>query len=236
MTFETVIHDLQQLIGTKIESIKPGSGITLDEINLKQGRVIITNSSGVKKTRPLNELNLLWNKLIELPAVHVDETLHGSGTSRNQPETIMANLPYIEWFKYNNKKHIAYIGKNTHSLGTKRKMDENNAEILREKLRGNTTDNLNTVIISNEIVSVVQLFIKMTGIKPITLNQDFYKIKYFENTILFISSKVINYSVPEGTYSVIKKPSDFSVIPEFQIENEWYCHKTINGLNLLIKI
>jgi len=236
MTFETVIKDLQQLIGKRIESIKPGSDIILNEVNSKQGRVIITNSTGIKKTRPLNELKLLWDKLNELPAVHVDETLHGSGSSRNQPETIMVNLPYIEWFKYKNKKHIAYIGKKSHEFGTKRKMDENNAEILREKMRGNTTGNLNTVIISNEITSIVQLFIKMTSITPITLNYDFYKFKYLENVILFISSKVINYSVPEGTYSVIKKPSDFSVIPEVQIENEWYCHKTINGLNLLIKI
>jgi hypothetical protein len=236
MTFETVIQDLQQLIGKKIESIKPGSDIILDEVNFKPGRVTITNSTGIKKTRPLNELKLLWEKLNELPAVHVDETLHGSGTSRNQPETIMANLPYIEWFKYKNKKHIAYIGKKSHAFGTIRRMDENNAEVLREKMRGNTTDNLNTVVISNEIASVVQLFIKMTGITPITVNQDFYKFKYFENVISFISSKVFNYSVPEGTYSVVKKPSDFSVTPEFQIESEWYCHKKINGLNLIIKI
>jgi len=58
-----------------------------------------------------------------LSAVHVDEVLHGSGTSRNQPETILANLPYVEWLKLDNKKHIAFVGKNTHLYGTLKQMD-----------------------------------------------------------------------------------------------------------------
>ena len=43
---------------------------------------------------------------------------YGSGTSRNQPETVFANLPYIQHFKYKKKKHILLRNKNVHEAAT----------------------------------------------------------------------------------------------------------------------
>ena len=236
MTFEKLVQDLQSLTGQKLESIRPGADIILNEVNASQERIFVTSSSGVTKSRPLSELKIIWGKLHEQPAVHVDEALHGSGTSRNQPETIMANLAYIEWFKFNNKKHIAFVGKNTHSHGSKRQMDENNAELLREKLRGNTFDTLSMMIITNEIASVVQLYGNMTGITPVLLCPGVYIFNLSGKTIAFVSTDNVKNIIPEGTYSVINKPAGFSFSRQVQINEDWFCVKSINGLNMLIKL
>jgi len=236
MTFETVIKDLQHLIGKKLESIRPGADLIIDEVNVLQERIVITSSSGTKKSRPLNELRIIWEKLHEQQAVHVDEALHGSGTSRNQPETIMANLAYIEWFKFKNKKHIAFVGKNSHSHGTKRQMDESEAEILREKLRGNTFDNLAIIVITNEIAPTVQLYGKMTGVTPISVCPGIYLFNLSGKSIAFVSVANVKKLIPEGTYSVINKPAGFSFHQQVQINEDWFCVKSFDGLNMLIKL
>lgn len=236
MTFETVIEDLQRMTGMRLESVRPGADIILNEINVAQDRIVITSQAGATKSRPLNELRIIWQKLHEQPAVHVDEALHGSGTSRNQPETIMANLAYIEWFKFNNKKHIALVGKNSHSFGTKRQMDEANAEVLRERLRGNTFDDLATVVITREISKAVHLYESMTGISAIPVCSDVYLFGFPGKSVAFISAGKIDQAVPEGTYAVINKPAGFALSQQVQINGDQFCAKSIGGLNLLIRL
>lgn len=65
--------------------------------------------------------------MCSLPAAHVDSVLGGSGSSRSQPETILANLPYVEWLTVAGKKNIAYVGDDTHEKGTLHKMDDDKA-------------------------------------------------------------------------------------------------------------
>ena len=77
------------------------------------------------------------HEMVIRPAVHVDEVLHGSGTSRNQPETILANLPYVEWVVINNKKHISYVGESTHPYGTLKKMEPIKAEETKKRMNEN---------------------------------------------------------------------------------------------------
>ena len=236
MTFDKVIKDLKQMIGKKLHSIRPGAELVLNDIDVTQNRIVVTSSSGVTKTRPLNELKIIWQKLHEQPAVHVDEALHGSGTSRNQPETILANLAYIEWFKFNNKKHITYMGKNTHSFGSIKQMDEFNAEVLRDKLRGNNFDNLSVIVITKDIAKTVNLYGNMTGILANPINSGIYLFNIAKSVIAFVSVEEIGEDIPEGTYTVIKQPSDFVFTKKISINKEWFCVKSIGGLNILIKI
>ncbi|GAM70804.1 hypothetical protein JCM19236_2748 [Vibrio sp. JCM 19236] len=49
---------------------------------------------------------------------NVDQALFGSGSSRNQPETIFANLPYIQHFRFKGKKHIFLRGASVHEFGS----------------------------------------------------------------------------------------------------------------------
>ena len=131
MTFDNLIRDIKQLKGTKLNSIRPGSDIIIHNVDTEHAKVEIVTINGILKSRPLSEIQKLWKELCSCPAVHVDKVLSGSGSSRNQPETILANLPYIEWFKFDNKKHIVFVGKSTHPLGTLKQMDAVEAEKIR---------------------------------------------------------------------------------------------------------
>ena len=236
MTFESVVDDLQNLLGKRLESIRPGADIVINDLNVQNGRIGITSASGKTKSRPISELRMIWQKLQEQPAVHVDEALHGSGTSRNQPETIMANLSYIEWFRFNNKKHIAYTGKHTHPFGTKKQMSEADAEQLREKLRGNTFDNLATLVVTQNILRAIQLYKTMTGITPVTVCYGVYLFNLSGKITAFVAMSEINQLITEGTYAVINKPAGFDISQQVNINGVWFCPKSIDGLNLMIRL
>ena len=106
----------------EFSAIRPGATITVLDVDTEKGCLLLKTKQGQTRSRPLSELQTIWNELNQKPAVHVEGVLHVSGTSRNQPETILANLPYIEWLKLNNKKHIAFVGKNTHPFETLKQM------------------------------------------------------------------------------------------------------------------
>src|SRR5690606_22435871 len=107
-----------KLIGLDLQSIRFGAEIRLLHVKRDEGRIELETASGRIVSRPLSEFEKIWTQLIKKPAVHVDTALGGSGSSRNQPETIFANLPYIEWCLINRKKHIVFVGKSSHPLGT----------------------------------------------------------------------------------------------------------------------
>ena len=123
MTFSDVIQDIRKLVGLELQSIRPGATITIIDVDEEKSCLNLRTAQGHTRSRPLSELQTIWNELNRLPAVHVEGVLHGSGTSRNQPETILANLPYIEWLKLDNKKHISLVNRNTHAYGTLKQMD-----------------------------------------------------------------------------------------------------------------
>ena len=114
MNFTDVERDVHKLIGLELNSISRSAAITIENIDDEQERLIIRPKNGNSRSRPMDELKRIWDAMQKEPAVHVDKVLNGSGTSRNQPETILANLPYIEWLRIDNKKHIAYVGESTH--------------------------------------------------------------------------------------------------------------------------
>ena len=56
-------------------------------------KITIRNSSGKVHNRYFVELQRIRNALLSTPMIRVEDILNGSGSSRNQPETIFANLP-----------------------------------------------------------------------------------------------------------------------------------------------
>ena len=121
---EEVIRDIaEHLKGIPLNSIS-GRAVPFSvyEVDFIKRNYLIQLSEGTIKSRPLDEIERIWKEMISKSAVHVESLLGGSGSSRNQPETILANLPYVEWLPFNGKKHIAYVGKNTHEYGTLKQM------------------------------------------------------------------------------------------------------------------
>ena len=157
MNFNDVMNDIHKLVGLELNSIRPGAKITITDVDAERGSLILRTSSGQNRSRPIDELQKIWNEMMVKPAVHVEGVLHGSGTSRNQPETILANLPYIEWLKVDNKKHIAYVGKNTHAVGTLRQMDSVLAVEVTTKMRASKGGGkFTTAIVAKDVNQSIQ--------------------------------------------------------------------------------
>ena len=55
MTFEDVIKDIVKLVGLNLESVKPGAGIQILSVDLKQGNLQLRTVSGSVRSRPLFE-------------------------------------------------------------------------------------------------------------------------------------------------------------------------------------
>lgn len=127
-TFSEVLTDLEGLIGLPLSSISgQAAPFQITEIDREAGRVVL-DVNGSRQTRRFEELQLIWEAMCALPAVSVEQVLHGSGTRRNQPETILASLPYVEVVFIDGQKNIAYVGEDTHERGTLQRMDEQKTE------------------------------------------------------------------------------------------------------------
>ena len=124
-TFEDVIHDIaDHLKNLPLESISGrATPFSVYDVDFEKRSYFLKLGSGKIKSRPFDEIERIWQEMTSKPAVHVESFLGGSGSSRNQPETILANLPYVEWLLLNGKKHIAYIDEDTHEYGTLKAMD-----------------------------------------------------------------------------------------------------------------
>ncbi|MGN1415140.1 MAG: McrB family protein [Anaerovoracaceae bacterium] len=126
-SFQEMLVDLEELRGMPLSSISgQATPFQIEEIDRENDRILL-NVNGTSKSRPLEELRKIWEVMCSMPAAHVDSVLGGSGSSRSQPETILANLPYVEWLTVVGKKNIAYVGEDTHEKGTLRKMDDDKA-------------------------------------------------------------------------------------------------------------
>lgn len=129
-SFDEVIKDIEvQLIGRTLDSISgKARPFSISEVNYDKRNVVI-NLGGRMKSRPFDELERIWQEMRSKPAVHVESFLGGSGSSRNQPETILANLSYVEWLMIDGKKNIAYVDEDTHEFGTIKEMELNQADV-----------------------------------------------------------------------------------------------------------
>ena len=134
-TFMEMRADLENLQGLTLNSISgQATPFKITQIDDANDRLIL-DVAGVPKSRPLDELRRIWEVMCQKPAAHVDSVLGGSGSARSQPETILANLPYVEWLQIAGKKNIAYIGDETHEYGTLKRMDEERASEYTELMR-----------------------------------------------------------------------------------------------------
>jgi hypothetical protein len=121
MKWDDVLSNLSRMKSLKLRSISGKSNITV--VDLDRERIVIRTASGETKSRPLQELKRVVAEMEMLKAVHVDSVLRGSGSSRNQPETIIANLPDVEFIKLRGVKQVIWVGRITHELGTIREAD-----------------------------------------------------------------------------------------------------------------
>lgn len=241
MKFQEVISDIEKLYELNLQSIKKGAEITLHKVDRDNDRIELTTNTGKEKTRPLSEIQKVWEQLCKNQAVHVDKVLGGSGSSRNQPETILANLPYIEWFKFEAKKHIAFVGKHTHPYGTLKQMDEIRAEELREYLKANSQRGIlssglfEVVIVTSDISQAAQDIEKITGVPVVPVKPGIYIHELGERKIWLASVNSLH-GVKSGTYPVLKSTSIPAGSIPVDIDTNQYYAISNNGLSFMISI
>ena len=202
MTFNDVLNDIKKLIGLRLSSIRPGAEITILTIDEEQDNLILITASGTKRSRPLRELRTIWDLLMQKSVVHVDEALHGSGTSRNQPETILANLPYVEWLKVNGKKNLAFVNNPTHPFGTLKEMDVFRAEELVTKLHNQSLDNApKGLIVTGNVADLISSMIRRCPGTTQTIQNGLYSFITANDSFLIGNDSI---GIPRGTYLIIK--------------------------------
>ncbi len=234
MNFTKVKADIQKLIGLELESIRPGARIKILEINNEKGGLILRTASGRVRKRPMEELEKIWNEMLIKPVVHVEGVLHGSGTSRNQPETILANLPYVEWLKIDNKKHIAYVGKDTHAYGTLKQMDTVDVIERMSRIKKSKVDTtFFSAIVTSDIkrtISDMQSFCSGT---VTALEKGIYELETSTGLILFISSDM--WELEEGTYCVVEASDKVNFRKHLTLYGKYYSVICQGNIKALVK-
>ena len=133
MNWQQTYDRLRTMVGLKLGSISGKTDITITAADYDV--ITVRAQSGVK-SRPTEELRRIVLKMDFGQPIHVDSVLFGSGSSRNQPETILANMPDVEWLNLNGRKHIVWVGRQTHDLGTLKEIEEFEATQIRARFRG----------------------------------------------------------------------------------------------------
>lgn len=221
MNFTDVVNDIHKLVGLELNSIRPGAKITITDVDEERGSLILRTSSGQNRSRPIDELQKIWNEMMVKSAVHVEGVLHGSGTSRNQPETILANLPYIEWLKVDNKKHIAYVGKNTHAFGTLRQMDSVLAVEVTTKMRTSKGGGkFTTAIVAKDVNQSIQEMQTICQGTVTTIERGIYQLQTHVDIIVFLAADV--WGLEEGTYCVIEASTPMSAHKRLSLYGKYY--------------
>ena len=224
MKFELVLEDLEKLRGQKLQSIGRSAAVVIKEIRHNRTRgpftgdlIVLETSSGGESTWPVETLRRLWEALCQKPAVHVDSFLHGSGSSRNQPETLLANLPYVEWLTIHNKKHIAYTGQTTRAAGTLQQMDSIAAEGVREKFHARAAKKPFAVIATPDVPSVTDALQQVYGAAPVAVTPGIYKFEQDNGFLIVAGAAALG--IESGTYAVIEVAASPPSALEIQLDN-----------------
>ncbi|MBW4081975.1 hypothetical protein [Paenibacillus sp. S150] len=236
MTFDEVINDIEKMVGLELESIKPGANIKLNRIDKAAKRIELITFAGKIKTRPFSELEKIWNKICSSPAAHVDSVLGGSGSSRNQPETVMANLPYVEWFFIDGKKHLALVKEPTHGYGTLLRMDEVAAIEIKDKLLNVASTACEVVVITEDIKETAYAYEKITGIPLYPVSPGVYE--QYKNKVRFIivSKSNLSNQVKPGTYIVVSGGGNQGSEPTIYLDGREFQVFCEGGMYLLVTL
>ena len=234
MNFLDVREDIHKLIGLELNSIRPGAKITIVDVDDERGSLLIKTSSGQTRSRSIDELQKIWSEMMVSTAVHVEGVLHGSGTSRNQPETILANMPYVEWLKIDNKKHIAYVGKNTHAYGTLKQMDSVLAAEISSKMRTTTgKTQFTTAIVAKDVNRSIENIQSICQGTVTTVERGFYQLQTQVDLIVFLSADV--WELEEGTYCVIETEIPMDIEKRLSLYGKYYSVICTENLKVLVK-
>lgn len=144
MTFEQLLSDIGMMIGIELQAINPHTpSITLISLDTDANRYIVkSNDTGKELSRNIRELRSIFDELNKNRYCNVEQVLQGASTSRHHPETIFANLPYIQFFKFDKRKHLIMIDSQTHKLGEIEELSLKDQRWVRNAITANKSFNI----------------------------------------------------------------------------------------------
>lgn len=148
MHFKDVLADVEQLVGKELQSINPKTpSIYITSVDRNIEKYFVSNTPSAKgSARSFRELEDIWNELTIKGFSNVDQALYGGGSSRNQPETVFAHLPYIQHFRYKNRKHLLLRNQSVHELGSLSELQSSELRAVRKKIDSYTS-------LSNQVIT-----------------------------------------------------------------------------------
>jgi hypothetical protein len=162
-SFDAILRDIHSLIGLQLRSIKPGADITLTGIEITERRVLLRATNGEKKSRPFSEIETIVKALNIDGIVHVDTVLAGSGSSRNQPETILANLPYIDYTFIDKKKHLVLRNEPSHAMGNLKELELLEAKRIVDSFKARQTALPVQLIVTSKLREITNTLVALGG-------------------------------------------------------------------------
>lgn len=115
-----IIPLLKQYKGKTLASISGKADITIMEVNNEE--ILMVCSDGQEFREVHKRTKTAFEQLQKNKCIHVDAAVKNSGTRRNIPETLLANLPFVEHDKIDGRKHL-FLNQGqeaAHELGTLR--------------------------------------------------------------------------------------------------------------------
>jgi hypothetical protein len=196
MDWNQVRIHLKKMQGSLLPSISGKSDIRVTEIDDEY--IHLQTIGGDAKSRPLSELLRVVEKMkLNLP-VHVDSALGGSGSSRNQPETILANLPDVEWMRLEARKHLVWLGRKTHDVGTIKEADAFTIATARKALAESSAGALvapvSIVVFSSHMSRASQLLSNLfqgAAIQPLS-RPGVYRVASPQGTAILLPSRSVD--------------------------------------------
>jgi hypothetical protein len=234
MKFEAILDDIKKLVGIKLRSIRPGADITLTEVNVLEERIELLDATKNRRSRSLSELRRVWNELSQHKAVHVDSVLAGSGSSRNQPETILASLPYVEWLIICGKKHISFVGTPTHALGTLKQMENLAAHAMRDAMRAARAAIPAVIIVVKNTRSISSCLESISGLPPAAVAAGVYRHTHTDREIWLAALPGLSAPLAVGVYLVLPAKGVPQHSTPVEIAGTTFHLLNREGVNLLV--
>lgn len=236
MNFDQVKEEIRQLIGQRLHSIRAGAEIIIEKID--ESRVHVKANNGIIKSRPLAELSKIWDALCTFPAVHVDTVLGGSSSSRNQPETIMANLPFIEYLYLSGKKHLVLV-EPSHPYATLKCVNPIKSVEIAERSR-NIAPASNkpalVIVVTKNLADVAASLEEITGSKAILVEEGIYVTDCRTHQLYLVASGLLPNGFAAGTYIVTKGMFPTTGGTKLEILGKTLYAYSDGSMNLLIEL
>ena len=205
-TFDTFMADIGLMTGKRLESLRPGAELDLLEVSAAAKQVIVRGVDGKTVRRTFKEFEQIWSALAKSGMVHVDTVLKGSGSRRNQPETIVASLPYIEWGKVERRKHLFLVESRRAGEPKPKPIDPflQRQIVLRQTASKSDSELPSFVIVTASIVSFCTAFGTRGKCRPVSPN--LYEL-CLGTTVGWVCHRSLFPSIELGTYILLGSKS-----------------------------